>query len=64
MRSTICVLRPVSDAAKKWVKEHVEHEDYQQVSGGIVVERRYIGPITEAMEQAGLVRGKDFEVEG
>ena len=64
MRSTVLLLRAVSDAAREWVSEHVEHERYQEVGDGIAVERRYVGEIVEAMEQEGFTRGKDFEVEG
>lgn len=48
------LLRPITDGAERWVQRHVEFEEYQRVSGGIVVHHRFTQPIVEAMRKDGL----------
>ena len=51
---SVCLIKPLSQAAQEWVKENVELESYQQFGGGFVVEHRYVNQLVEAMLDAGL----------
>ena len=50
---SICLLFPLSNAARAWVEENLP-EDRQYFGPGIVVEPRYIDNIVEGARQDGL----------
>lgn len=50
------VFKPLTDAAKAWVKENVSLESWQVWAGGaFVVEHRFAGDLASGMCEAGLV---------
>ena len=50
---SIFILRPISEAAKVWVEEHLP-EERQYFGGGVVVEHRYIADIVAGIQADGL----------
>ena len=62
MLSTIYLLETITDKAEQWIKENVD-SNHQTWRGCIVVEHRYIGPIVSAMQDAGLIIEKDFDIQ-
>ena len=52
---TIVLFRPLTDAARTWIDENVNSEDYQWFGGGLCVEHRYANDIVEGMKADGLV---------
>lgn len=55
---SIGILHAWTDDAKAWTDEHINGDDIQTWGrNGIVVEPRYIGPILEGIQDAGLTVG-------
>lgn len=52
---TLFKFRPRTEAAKLWVAEHVQLDDWQWMGGGFCVEHRYAQPLAESMVADGLV---------
>ena len=50
---SIVLLKPISDAAREWVSEHIP-EDAQEWAGAVVVEPRYIADILAGIQDSGL----------
>ena len=48
--------------AKDWVDRNIATEPWQWLGPTLVIEHRYIGPICIAMEDAGLVPERDWNV--
>jgi hypothetical protein len=52
---SIYILRPLSDAAKDWVNEHIgEDNGYQPYWPAVVIEHRYIGDIVSGIRADGF----------
>ncbi len=51
---SLYMLLPKSDAGKAWAQEHLP-EDAQSLGRAIAIEHRYIGPILDGINDAGLV---------
>lgn len=51
---SICILTPVSDDAEAWISENISN-DAMTWGGGVVIEPRYVAPILEGIEEAGMV---------
>ena len=51
---SICLLRPVTDAAREWLDENVD-PDAQWLGAAVAIELRYVAPIVDAMQDEGLV---------
>ena len=51
---SIFLLRPLTDAAREWIDEHIP-DDAQTFGDAIAVEHRYIAPIVTAAIADGLV---------
>ena len=51
---SICFLIPVSDAAKSWADEHISTEGYQPYADRILIEPRYVVPVLEGIQSAGM----------
>jgi len=50
---SICLLRPLTDAAKTWVGEHIP-DDAQWFGNAVAVEHRFIEPIVVGIVADGL----------
>lgn len=50
---SVCLLRPVSDAAKMWAAENI-NDAAMEFGGAIVIEPRYVGPIIDGIASDGL----------
>lgn len=53
---TIYLVRPLTDAARAWIEDHVD-PDAQHWGDAIVVEHRFVEPLVRGMEQDDLVVG-------
>jgi hypothetical protein len=52
---SIFLLRPQTDAARSWIEEHIGSDNgYQPYWPTVVIEARYIVPIIEAINTAGM----------
>lgn len=51
---SIVMVEPVSNAAKEWVSEHVQLEDWQWFGGAFSVEPRYASDLIEGIRGDGL----------
>jgi hypothetical protein len=52
---SIILLRPITDAAREWVQEHIgEDNGYQPYWPTVLVEPRYLGPIIDGIVEHGL----------
>ena len=51
--TTVYLLRPLTDAAREWVAEHLP-EDAQRLGNAIAVEHRYIRDIVDGARNDGL----------
>lgn len=52
---TVFKFRARTEAAKQWVAENVQLEDWQLMGGGFVVDHRFAQPLVDGMQAAGLV---------
>ena len=50
---TILLFRPLTDAAREWLKANVQ-EDAQWFGGALVVEHRYAGDLAVGLIKAGF----------
>lgn len=50
---SICLLRPITTAAKAWAEEHIEGD--VAFDGAIVVEPRYVDNLLQGIGGAGMV---------
>lgn len=50
---SIILLRPITEAAKEWIEEHLP-EDRMYFGNAVVVEPRYIADIASGIEADGL----------
>lgn len=50
---TICLLRPLTEAAEEWIDEHVDTPTWW--GPAVVVEPRYVPPIIEGLQADGFV---------
>jgi hypothetical protein len=51
---SICLIKPMTEAAQAWVEEHLESDETQHWCGAVVVEPRYLDPIVDGMLGDGL----------
>jgi hypothetical protein len=51
---SICLLQPLTDAAREWLDEHVD-PDAQWLGPSLAIEARYVEPIVEGMRAEGLL---------
>ena len=51
---SVLLFHPRTRAARAWVAEHLELEDWQWLGSGFAVEPRYAGPLLEGMAADGL----------
>jgi hypothetical protein len=51
---SIVVLRPLSSAAKEWMKEYVDQTGFQPYRDSVIVEPRYADAILDGMKEQGL----------
>jgi len=51
---SVVMVRPVSDAAKSWVKEHVQLESWQWLGGAFACDHRMVMDLVDGMVEAGL----------
>lgn len=52
---SIVLLRPLTDAAKRWIDESINPEGWQWFGHALAVEPRYVGAILEGMQADGLI---------
>lgn len=52
---TVVQFLPLSDAAREWIDQNVQSEDWQWMGRSLVVDHRYAGNLIEGMQGAGLV---------
>jgi len=58
-QGSIVILTPQSQEAHDWLNEHIDTENAQWWSGGVVIEHRYAGDILSAITQENLKIGLD-----
>lgn len=51
---SIILLRPMTDAAKTWIDEHITGDEVQYFGNAVVVEHRYIADIIDGIKNDGL----------
>ena len=51
---TVYLFRPLTKAAKNWLKENVSQEERTEFGGAIAVEHRFAPPLVQGMKEAGL----------
>lgn len=51
---SICVLMPLTRAARAWLECNVINEETQIWAGGVVVEPRYVGALVQGIYQDGF----------
>jgi hypothetical protein len=51
---SVCILIPVSGDAEAWIAENIG-SDAMSWGKGVVIEPRYVDPILEGIEEAGMV---------
>lgn len=54
---SIVFVRPLTDAAREWVNEHVELESWQWMGGAFAVEPRMLEYLLDGMIEDGLKLG-------
>jgi hypothetical protein len=59
---SVSLIVPLTRKAKFWVDRNVGLEPWQWMGPGFAVEWRYVDNLVEGMEDSGLVKGKDFDV--
>lgn len=52
---TLFAIRPLTDAARRWIDENVSAEGWMWLGNTLYVEHRYIADIVAGMEDAGLI---------
>lgn len=52
---SVCMVVPLTDAAKDWVEENLALESWQWLGGGFACEPRYAGDLAEGMSSDGLI---------
>ena len=53
---SIALLRPISDAAREWVDEHIgENNGFQPYWPDVVIEHRYVADVVQGIVSDGLV---------
>jgi hypothetical protein len=53
---SICLLHPLTDAAREWVEEHIGADNgYQPRWPSVLLEPRYCGAVLAGIADAGLV---------
>jgi hypothetical protein len=55
LHGNIALITPLTDVARTWVSEHLEHEESLWWGPAVVVEPRYLGSILVGMANEGLV---------
>ena len=53
--STVFLVRPLTEMAKDWVKEHVELDPWQWWGNGFGVGHQYLPGLLYGMDKAGLI---------
>lgn len=56
---SVCILTPITDAAREWCDEHLPEDAMRWGPHGYVIEPRYLGAIIEGLEEAGLSSGSE-----
>lgn len=51
---TIVLFKPLTEAAREWISDHVQSESWQWLAGRLAVEHRYASVLIEAMRGDGL----------
>lgn len=51
---SICLLQPVTDAAREWTQENVGDGETQYWGTAVVIEHRYVNHIILGLTEAGL----------
>lgn len=51
---SVFLLRPLTDAGRTWIEEHVQYESWQMFGGAISMEPRYAAAIVEGAQNDGL----------
>ena len=52
---SVCMVVPLTPAAKEWVDDNLALEGWQWLGGGFACEPRYAGDLAQGMTDAGLV---------
>jgi len=52
---SVVLFTPNTDAARDWVRDNVQLEDWQWLGNGFAVDHRYAGDLAEGMVADGLV---------
>ncbi len=52
---SIISIRPISNAAMKWIDENVASEPWQWLGGALCVDHRYARDLTDEIAAAGFV---------
>lgn len=51
---SLTLFRPITEAARRWLLDNTETEEWHWFRGRLVVDWRYAGPLAEEMRKAGL----------
>ena len=51
---SICLVRPLNDAARDWLDEHVEAEGWQWMGNALACEPRYLPDLADGIEADGF----------
>jgi hypothetical protein len=53
-RGNVILIRPLNEAARRWLDENVVSEPWQWLDGGLAVDHRLARDLVEGIEAAGL----------
>jgi hypothetical protein len=51
---SVCIVQPMSEAAREWIDENVQTEGWQWIGGGLAVEPRCVENLVNGVMEAGL----------
>ena len=53
-QGTICLLQPMTVAAREWLAENIHVESWQMMGDAVAIEPRYMAPILAGIDEEGL----------
>lgn len=57
---SIVTVTPLTEAARQWIDDHVDHEGWQWFGYSLCVEPRYVGALLEGAQADGLTVSGDL----
>jgi len=58
--ASVLMLTAITDECAEWMQNNVNHPE--PFTGGVFVERRYLGDIIEGLQAEGFEQGTDYDI--